>query len=590
MDVNSLFSRAEQAFVAGQLDEAKKVLRQVQRAAGDHPAVLHLLALVEKKRGAFEESRRAFSRALAVAPADPQINNNFGNLLNDLGELEAALRHFDRALAAAPRLSDACFNRALLLQRMGRLEDALAELDRLALTPPPQAKVHSARGIVLREMGRIEEAAAAFDKSLELQPQRLNALHGRARIAMERGEPSASVLYRQALEQSPDDLELQLGFAEATEAEGGPSAVPILANAVKRHPEWIYGYEQLARMRSEAGAGESFADAYAEALRERPLDRALLYSYCRTLARAGLNERALAEIEQAKIRFSEDPEMILLEAVLQGEIGEADKARVLLDRLEDTPDIRLARARHALQAGEYSHAATLFERAVEEAPQDIFAWAHLSLAWRLTGDPRNEWLCGQEGFYGTRDIGIGHQRLEEIATYLRGLHRTRAHPIGQSLRGGTQTRGSLFLRMEPEAAELRQAIQVAVAAHFKALPAFDSTHPLLRHRDTDFRFSGSWSVRLSECGFHVNHIHPQGILSSACYICLPESLGSADTKDGWLDIGAPPKELKLDLPPLASIEPKPGRLALFPSYLFHGTRPFRSGERLTVAFDVTAAR
>jgi hypothetical protein len=30
-------------------------------------------------------------------------------------------------------------------------------------------------------------------------------------------------------------------------------------------------------------------------------------------------------------------------------------------------------------------------------------------------------------------------------------------------------------------------------------------------------------------------------------------------------------------------------MALFPSYLFHSTRPFGAGERLTAAFDVVAA-
>jgi hypothetical protein len=30
-------------------------------------------------------------------------------------------------------------------------------------------------------------------------------------------------------------------------------------------------------------------------------------------------------------------------------------------------------------------------------------------------------------------------------------------------------------------------------------------------------------------------------------------------------------------------------VALFPSYMYHGTRPFSAGERLTVAFDVVAA-
>jgi hypothetical protein len=34
------------------------------------------------------------------------------------------------------------------------------------------------------------------------------------------------------------------------------------------------------------------------------------------------------------------------------------------------------------------------------------------------------------------------------------------------------------------------------------------------------------------------------------------------------------------------VEPKPGRLALFPSTMWHGTRKFPAGERMTVAFDV----
>src|SRR5688500_593024 len=62
-DVNSLFSRAEQAFLQGRADDARRDLLQVQRLVGDDPAVLHLLALVEKKRGDAGASRQAFERA-----------------------------------------------------------------------------------------------------------------------------------------------------------------------------------------------------------------------------------------------------------------------------------------------------------------------------------------------------------------------------------------------------------------------------------------------------------------------------------------------------------------------------------------------
>ena len=92
-------------------------------------------------------------------------------------------------------------------------------------------------------------------------------------------------------------------------------------------------------------------------------------------------------------------------------------------------------------------------------------------------------------------------------------------------------------------------------------------------------------MRLTGEGFHVNHVHPAGWISSAFYVALPEAAMSGDGPCGWLSIGEP-TELGLDLPPIRLIEPKPGRLVLFPSTMWHGTRPFAAGERLTVAFDV----
>ena len=94
-------------------------------------------------------------------------------------------------------------------------------------------------------------------------------------------------------------------------------------------------------------------------------------------------------------------------------------------------------------------------------------------------------------------------------------------------------------------------------------------------------------VRLTEGGYHTAHFHPNGILSSACYIAVPEeTVADASDKAGWLGLGRPPPELGVDLEPLASFEPRPGRLVLFPSFLFHGTRRVTGGERLTVAFDL----
>jgi hypothetical protein len=83
-------------------------------------------------------------------------------------------------------------------------------------------------------------------------------------------------------------------------------------------------------------------------------------------------------------------------------------------------------------------------------------------------------------------------------------------------------------------------------------------------------------------GFHLNHVHPMGWLSSAYYIDVPRE----QSQDGWLKFGEP------DMPmpgcsPDHFVVPEPGMLVLFPSYLWHGTVPFQNGtQRLTAAFDV----
>lgn len=589
VDVNSLFARAEQAFVNGRLEAARADLAQVQRLAGDHPAVLHLLALVEKKSGNLQAARAAFEQALKISPNDPQINNNYANLLDGTGDQQAALAHFDRALKANPQFADARFNRALLLHRLGRLEDALAELERSAAASPPSAKVQSARGALLRELGRLTEAAEAYDAALRLEPTRVRALHGRARTAMELGESGAAELYRRALVQKPSDRELLLGLAQADEAEGGTSAIKIMEEAVRRFPSWVEGHEQLSRMRSEAGFVEDHACSYREALVERANDLALHKSYWNELGRGGLYAEALRAIEEARSVAGDDPGVRLTEAMFASEAGELERATRLFEELaRDGQDVWLAWGRHLLRLGEGKQAAARLERATEASAANVAAWAHLSLAWRLTNDPRHQWLCEQPGLIGTLELGLDKAELDRLTSVLRGLHRSRAHPVGQSLRGGTQTRGALFDRREAEIVALRDRIRTAVAEFSAKLPARDDRHPLLRHRDSSLGFSGSWSVRLRSSGFHINHIHPLGVLSSACYISLPPSIGSNGSRDGWLEVGSPPAELGLPLGPLASIEPRPGRLALFPSYMFHGTRPFADGERLTVAFDVAA--
>ncbi|MBT3562455.1 MAG: hypothetical protein HN493_00840 [Gammaproteobacteria bacterium] len=171
-------------------------------------------------------------------------------------------------------------------------------------------------------------------------------------------------------------------------------------------------------------------------------------------------------------------------------------------------------------------------------------------------------------------------------------HTSEHHPLEQTLRQGTQTQGNLFARENRLLQLLKNSFRGVITRHIKKMQDIPPPYPGFS-TERDFDFSASWSVRLRDQGFHTQHIHPMGWFSSAYYVDLPQELeSSADDatpadQGGWIKFGEP--NLKCT-PPLQAqhiVKPKVGKLILFPSYMWHGTIPFKSAEtRTTVVFDV----
>ncbi|HEY0625891.1 MAG TPA: putative 2OG-Fe(II) oxygenase, partial [Allosphingosinicella sp.] len=249
------------------------------------------------------------------------------------------------------------------------------------------------------------------------------------------------------------------------------------------------------------------------------------------------------------------------------------------------------RIRHHLRYGALDKASALIEEGLK-GEQSAAIWPYASIAWRLTADARADWLDAHGALVSVLDIREDLPPLDQLRNHLRGLHRAKGEYLDQSVRGGTQTDGPLLSRIEPEIRTTREAILKAVRKYVSELSPIDPAHPLLGHRrDRRPRFAGSWSVRLRGEGHHANHVHPQGWISSALYISLPERTGgSGDETAGWLTLGKPQESLGIDLPATRLIEPREGQLVLFPSWMWHGTLPFPEGERLTIAFDVAPPR
>ncbi len=527
-------------------------------------------------------------QAISEQEVSANLWNFAGNIAMRAKLLDTAAQRFGKAAAAEPQSLEFAINHAIALSASGENRAAIE-----ALTPHESAgqrdqRYCSVRANALRAFGALEDAARWYDTALALNPKHLKALNGRARVALERAEPDALQRFDHAITIDSGNADLWLGKAQALDVNGDAvGARTIAQQLVDQAPQWTEGLKFMAQLR--LGAGEAdFCSHYAAAADKVPQDPNVLNDWITQLAGLDYAAEAARVAAMARTRFPEEPYFAFLEAMHTGFAGDDDRADAIFADLNfASVDRDLHEARHRIRLREFDRASALIDGILKAEPWSISAWALRGIIWRCTQDAHAQWLHGQDNLYRLMPLHEADTVLPEAIPALHALHDNSPLPLGQSLRGGSQTRGHLFDRPEPEFAALKNAIMLTAENYRGALPAADMEHPLLRKRGAPLAMLGSWSVRLSGGGdHHASHIHPQGLVSSALYLELPEPEAGDDAHAGWLEIGRPPKDLRLDLEPLAMIEPKPGYLALFPSTLYHGTRPFHAGERMTVAFDL----
>ena len=503
-----------------------------------------------------------------------------------MSELALAIRRAD------PSDPVSAYNAGLQALGQGLEEEGLRLLEAARRSAPGDSRLWQVAGLLHRRLDELGPAKAMLEQAARLAPADPLIAHTLARVHLEAGLPSVE-LFRAAHRLAPQDGEVLLGLVAAlADDEGAQAAIVELERLVAAHPGWIVGIETLMRLRWQCGDAEGFTADFEHALALDPRNIGLWRSLIIALVQGNQYELALDAVLRG--RTLAGPHLIFdaNEAVCRAELLQFDAAERLFARLAAVDDatLRVRHVRHLLRTGRIAEAAALAETMAKGPTADFF-WPYLSIAWRLLDDPRWEWLEGDPRLVGIYELGEALPSLDALAERLRALHLTTHQPLEQSVRGGTQTQGTLFSRVEPEIRALRRAVADAVEAHIAQLPPPKPDHPLLGlPRDGRVRFSGSWSVRLTGGGHHANHIHPAGWFSSALYDALPEPEALGGERAGWLTLGVPQAELGIDLPPIRMVEPKPGRLVLFPSTLWHGTVPFDAGERLTVAFDVARPR
>ena len=593
-------------------------------------------AVASIQRNDVAGAEEALSQVLQAAPHDAGALQLLGDIRRTQNRLAEAEELYRLSLASHPAQAQVYYRLGLLSHTLGRQREALDLFQEAARLKPNDADAHLALGLVHYDLKEFAEAEKHLNRTLRLQPNHIPARQSLGALLNDMGRPKeAERILRRALANGPADrrqiaaLEHNLGVSLSQQRQY-EAALSLFDSAQARAADLPMVDSSRANTLQHLGKFAAAIESYRKAVRRNPLDmnahrnlNQLLYrtvddaSFLRSYDEAILQFPNVAELRLAKAKFlllkedfssaqTEFEHAVLLAPDAAG--PHDGLARVLAQKGEFESAIRhhetalrisgqdmnghINFADTLLRAGDAPRALAVSEAALRLMPDHQGALAYLGSALELLGDSRATALNDYDELVQTFEISppSGYRDIEsfnlDLCEYLDRLHRDKREVLDQTLRNGTQTLGDLFGEQHDLVERLRIRIDEAVQRYISGLK-LDERHPLMRRRRPSFSYAGSWSSRLNDCGFHTNHYHSMGWISSAYYVAVPDVAADVAQRQGWIKFGEPGFDAGSKLPIRRAVRPQSGTLVLFPSYMWHGTVPFHSRQdRTTVAFDV----
>jgi uncharacterized protein (TIGR02466 family) len=470
-------------------------------------------------------------------------------------------------LRDAPDLADGWTVRGLVEQRSGDSEAAISAFRRAVELDPQSPEKLSNLGVALKSAGKPAEALPLFERALRLRPNAASTLNnlGSALLVLDRPQEAAGWLekaiaeraaypeawnnlgiahknlgnlagaraaYQKALALNPAFIQTHLNMADLLFAEGETAQAIAACEAIfKRWPQHWPAENNRGIFLEADGQLAAAAEAFRRVWTQHPTLEAAAINLARILLRLDDAEEAHEICEQALRHRGAATTPLALKTVALARLGRLAEREALLD----------------------------IDRFVR--------------------------VTDHEAVPGYTDR---NQFDAELVAHLRQHPSLTFEPTGLVTRGGNQSSELIADEAKP-IRTLKTMIRAAVASYLREIDGDQGApSPFLARRPDQWTLT-LWGIILQPGGNVGEHIHAPNWLSGVYYPQLPEGLDEA-APEGWFEIGRAPKGISGPDDPVHTIEPRQGRMILFPSFFYHRTVPFNGGgERVSFAFDVVPA-
>jgi tetratricopeptide (TPR) repeat protein len=583
---------------SGKFAQARSVLETILRNDPNMIEAHRLLAGAMLALGDRHTAEKTLRAAAAINPRWAPIQVALGELLVGDGRLDEAERALRNGVTDGANYPRASLSLASLLLQTNRQLEARNLIAPFAMSSNATPEVLSEYANALNALEQYDDAAEILARVSRMMPKDGVIAARLASAQASAGRYAQAKLSAQrALENGADFAQTWFAIGHAAMGEARfDDAETAFRTACDRDPQNVDAQRELAQLIWMRHGDLAMATQHLDlALRMRPNSEILLSTKAVLYESAGDDVGALELLRESAQQDSAHPAVLLtaseaaMKANMQGAVEYAERA---LRKLPGDTSALAMLGNALLNAGRAQEAEALALEALRRHPYNQGFIALFATARRLRGDERYREIHDYAGLVHTWTIDTPSGWLDlpsylaDLAESLREMHTLRTHPVHQSLRHGTQSTKNLLESEDPVIRAFFSAIDGPIQRHMRAIGK--GNDPTRQRNTGGYKIRGIWSVQLHPNGYHTNHVHPDGWLSSACYIDLPPAI--EHDHQGWLKFGEPGIPTQPPLAPEHFVRPAPGLLALFPSHMWHGTVPFTGeGTRLTIAFDVVPA-
>lgn len=254
---NAVRDRMELLLLNSQFNNQRRVAALTARIDG---------MFARRNAAAAAKARALYADAIARAPRDYVLHENYGEFLELAGDFTQAAQEWKRARELMPRNPFAFLTEGQLLEKLGKLSAAREAFAQALKVHPRYAEAWFELGKLAAVEGKLEEALENYRRSAALQPNDAQTFlaMGKACSLLKRSDASVQN-FRRALALDAANWEAHYALGGELGLHGRiEEAKAEFQEVVRLHPQYAMGHLNLGvallKLNDAAGARQQFAE------------------------------------------------------------------------------------------------------------------------------------------------------------------------------------------------------------------------------------------------------------------------------------------------------------------------------------------